>query len=93
VAGAGPHFPELLERWRAAGPEQHALAQRLAGFADRGLLALTDPLHAAASLGNLVTGEVNQRTLYGTMPIEQDELDRLVGDGVAVFLRAFGPPG
>ena len=85
------HFPELLELWRAPGPQQQVLAERLAGFAERGLLDVPDPLEAAAYLGILVTAQAQGRTLYGTLPIANDELAGLVTSGVRVFLRAFRP--
>jgi TetR/AcrR family transcriptional regulator, mexJK operon transcriptional repressor len=85
------HFPELLERWREPGPQQQVLADRLAGFAERGLLDVPDPLEAAAYLGTLVTAQAQSRTLYGTLPIADDELAGLVTSGVRVFLRAFRP--
>jgi TetR/AcrR family transcriptional regulator, mexJK operon transcriptional repressor len=85
------HFPELLERWREPGPQQQVLADRLAGFAERGLLDVPDPLEAAAYLGTLVTARAQSRTLYGTLPIADDELAGLVTSGVRVFLRAFRP--
>jgi AcrR family transcriptional regulator len=90
VAEAG-HFPELLERWREPGPQQQVLAGRLAAFAERGLLDVPDPLDAAAYLGVLVTAQAHSRTLYGTLPIADDELAALVTSGVRVFLRAFRP--
>jgi TetR/AcrR family transcriptional repressor of mexJK operon len=85
------HFPELLERWREPGPQQQVLAARLAAFAERGLLDVRDPLEAAAYLGVLVTAQAHSRTLYGTLPIADDELAALVTSGVRVFLRAFRP--
>ena len=85
------HFSELLERWREPGPQQQVLADRLAGFAERGLLDVPDPLEAAAYLGTLVTARAQSRTLYGTLPIADDELAGLVTSGVRVFLRAFRP--
>ena len=78
------HFPELLERWREPGPQQQVLAER-------GLLDVPDPLEAAAYLGMLVTAQAQGRTLYGTLPIADDELAGLVTSGVRVFLRAFRP--
>jgi TetR/AcrR family transcriptional regulator, mexJK operon transcriptional repressor len=86
IAAEAAHFPELLARWREPGPQQHLLAERLAAF------AVPDPLEAAAYLGVLVTAQAHGRTLYGTLPIADEELTALVTAGVAVFLRAF-PPG
>jgi TetR/AcrR family transcriptional repressor of mexJK operon len=91
IVSEASHFPELIERWRSVGPQQQALADRLAGYARRGLLQVPDPRQAAAYLGILITAEANARTLYGTVPIPTKELERLVAGGVDVFLRAFGP--
>ena len=38
-----------------------------------------------------MTAQAQGRTLYGTLPIADEELTALVAGGVAVFLRAFGP--
>ena len=46
----------------------------LAAFAERGLLDVPDPVEAAAYLGVLVTAQAHSRTLYGTLPIADDEL-------------------
>jgi hypothetical protein len=46
-------------------------------------------VEAAAYLGILVTARANNRTLYGTLPIPDDELAELVASGVRVFLGAY----
>ena len=89
IVAEAAHFPDLLDRLRGVGPQQEALAERLAGFAARGLLDVPDPVEAAAYLGVLVTARANNRTLYGTLPIPDDELAELVASGVRVFLRAY----
>jgi TetR/AcrR family transcriptional repressor of mexJK operon len=91
IVAEAAHFPDLLERWRAAGPQQEMLADRLVRFAERGLLDVPDPVEAAAYLGILVTARAHGRTLYGTLPIVEEELAELVASGVRVFLRAFRP--
>jgi TetR/AcrR family transcriptional regulator, mexJK operon transcriptional repressor len=91
IVSEAPHFPDLLERWRGVGAQQQVLADRLAGYAERGLLDVPDPLEAAAYLGILATAQAHSRTLYGTVPIPDDELAGLVASGVRVFLRAFRP--
>jgi TetR/AcrR family transcriptional regulator, mexJK operon transcriptional repressor len=91
IVAEAAHFPDLLERLRGVGPQQEMLAERLTGFAARGLLDLPDPVEAAAYLGILVTARANNRTLYGTLPIPDDELAELVASGVRVFLRAYRP--
>ncbi|WP_081924158.1 TetR/AcrR family transcriptional regulator [Pseudonocardia halophobica] len=91
VVAEAAHFPDLLERWREVGPQQQMLADRLAHLAERGLLDIPDPVEAAAYLGILVTAQVNNRTLYGTLPISPEELADLVASGIRVFLRAYRP--
>lgn len=85
------HFPRLVETWRARSPEQRALAGRLQELARAGLLDVEDADEAAAHLGLLTTTLVNQHTLYGIAPIEQDVLRGIVTRGVRVFLRGYGP--
>jgi AcrR family transcriptional regulator len=86
------HFPPLREMWHSRGPQQTALAQRLRKFARSGLLDLddADADEAAAHLGILITTLANERTLYGTAPIEQDVLHGIVTRGVHVFLHGYG---
>ena len=91
IVAEAAHFPELLERWREAGPQQQMLADRLAELGARGLLDVPDPVEAAAYLGILVTARAHSRTLYGTLPISGEELGELVASGVHVFLRAYRP--
>jgi AcrR family transcriptional regulator len=93
VVTEAPHFPSLLERWRSPQPEQRTLAAALTALADRGLLDLADPLEAAAQLAILVATPINDHTLFGALPITDDELERLVGSGVRLFLRAYRPGG
>lgn len=90
ITAEAAHFPRLVEMWRARGPEQLALARRLQEFAQAGLLDVEDADEAAAHLGLLTTTLVNQRTLYGIAPIDQDVLHGIVTRGVRVFLRAYG---
>lgn len=50
-----------------------------------------DPIEAAEHLGVLVTSAVNNRSLFGTVDIDDEEIDRLVAGGVNAFLRAYRP--
>jgi TetR/AcrR family transcriptional regulator, mexJK operon transcriptional repressor len=85
------HFPALLRPAPEERPVQRALADRLAELGDRGLLDVPDPDEAAEFLGLLVTGRVNHRSWYGTVGLDDAEIDRLVTGGVRVFLRAYAP--
>jgi TetR/AcrR family transcriptional repressor of mexJK operon len=91
------HFPELIETPPEQRPVQRALADSLAGLAERGLLEVPDPAEAAEFLGLLVTGRVNTRSWYGTVRLEDAEIERLADAGARVFLRAYArrpaPPG
>ncbi|MCK2240614.1 MULTISPECIES: TetR/AcrR family transcriptional regulator [unclassified Crossiella] len=90
------HFPpDLLEAWRDTGPRPVAaeLARRLADLGERGLLAIEDPQRAAVHFTQLAAGEVQASTIYGALPISEQELVASVSAGVQVFLRAYRPVG
>lgn len=84
------HFPDLIRSAPEDRPVQRALAGRLAELGEQGLLEVPDPLEAAEFLGLLVTGRVNARSWYGTVHLDDAEIDRLVTAGVRIFLRAYG---
>jgi TetR/AcrR family transcriptional regulator, mexJK operon transcriptional repressor len=85
------HFPDLIQSRPEDRPVQRSLAGRLAELGERGLLEVPDPQEAAEFFGLLVTGRVNSRSWYGTVSLEDAEIERLVAGGVRVFLRAYGP--
>lgn len=84
-----PHFPALLERWSRPQREYQALAERLALLHERGILDITEPEEAACHLGSLIIGRLNNRSLFGRLPLDDAEIDRVVVGGVEVFLRAY----
>ncbi|MGW6454817.1 TetR/AcrR family transcriptional regulator [Streptomyces sp. NPDC055078] len=92
VIAEAPHFPALLDRRGAPGSEQVALAERLAALAERHRLDVPDPMEAAAHFGALVTSSVNNRSLFGVLPVEDADIERIVVSGVRVFLRAYRRP-
>jgi AcrR family transcriptional regulator len=89
VNAEAPHFAELRSQWQSVGPVQQALADRLAEFAERGDLEIADPVEAAEHLGVLITGPVNNRSLYGAIALDGGEIDRMATAAVRVFLRAY----
>jgi len=91
LIGEAAHFPELVRGWRPVAAVQRSLADRLADQADRALLDIPDPLEAAEHFGVLVTGAVNTRSLFGTVHVADEEIERLAASGVRAFLRAYGP--
>ncbi|MFF0449864.1 TetR/AcrR family transcriptional regulator [Streptomyces sp. NPDC004609] len=92
VIAEAAHFPALLDRRGAPGNEQVALAGRLAALAERSRLDVPDPMQAAAHFGALVTSSVNNRSLFGVLPVEDADIERIVVSGVRVFLRAYQRP-
>jgi TetR/AcrR family transcriptional repressor of mexJK operon len=84
--------PELREAWQRGGPRQlrSRLADHLARRALRGELAIDDPDRAAGHLMALVSGEAQERSRFGTVPLPAAEMDEIVTAGVTVFLRAYG---
>lgn len=86
------HIPAaLLDTWRRTGPEpvQTALGQRFGELAERGVLRVPDPLRAAGHFTQLIAGEINSRTFYGALPLAEDEVERIVTDGVRAFLYGY----
>ncbi|MEU9609698.1 TetR/AcrR family transcriptional regulator [Streptomyces sp. NPDC048057] len=84
-------FPDLFDEVRASGPDQfiEALAGRLARLANAGHLSIDDPVRAAHQFIALVYDELPRMSAYGTRPLDQEAVDRVVADGVDTFLRAF----
>ena len=85
------HFPQLqADQMRPRGITA-ALAERLAKLAARGLLDLPDAEDAANHLFALTMGQVNNRSMFGTVLPPEDEIVRMATSGVAAFLRAYRP--
>jgi TetR/AcrR family transcriptional regulator, mexJK operon transcriptional repressor len=84
-----PHMPALLELWRNRGitPILTGLVTRLAAA---GLLSADDPEQAAGHLSALTFGQINSRSMMGTILLEQAETDQIVTGGVHVFMCAYG---
>ncbi|WP_370412880.1 TetR/AcrR family transcriptional regulator C-terminal domain-containing protein [Streptomyces fradiae] len=91
-ADAG-HMPEeVMTAWREAGPlpVARAFTAALAALEDAGLLDLHgDAALAAVHFPALTSAAVLQRSVYGLLPLPQDETDRLLRGGVGAFLRAY----
>ncbi|MFF7355222.1 TetR/AcrR family transcriptional regulator [Streptomyces filipinensis] len=91
------HVPaEVLKAWYEAGPGPvgRALAEAMRRLADTGLLDLHgDAAMTAAHFLALTTHTIVQSTNYGVRPLPQAETERLIGGGVAAFLRAYGRTG
>jgi hypothetical protein len=64
-----------------------------AKLASSGLLDADDPALAAGHLSALTFGQVNNKTMMGTVQLSDAdaEADRIISSGIAAFLRAYGP--
>ena len=85
-----PHFPAILDLWQNRGIVS-LIAEPLAKLAAAGLLDTDDPTQAAEHLSALTLGQVNDKSVMGTIQLTDSEADRIIRSGIAVFMRAYGP--
>jgi TetR/AcrR family transcriptional regulator, mexJK operon transcriptional repressor len=85
-----PRFPALLDLWQGRGITP-LLAEPIARLAAGGLLTADDPMEAAGHLSALTFGQINNRSMMGTVPLSEAETDRIITSGVRVFLCAYAP--
>jgi TetR/AcrR family transcriptional regulator, mexJK operon transcriptional repressor len=90
VISEAPHFPAILDLWRNRGIVA-IIAEPLAELAASGLLDADDPALAAEHLSALTFGQVNNKSMMGTVQLTDSEADRIITSGIAVFMRAYGP--
>jgi TetR/AcrR family transcriptional regulator, mexJK operon transcriptional repressor len=84
-----PHFPELqMVQLRPRGITA-AIAERLVILDARGLLDVPEPDEAANHLFALTMGQMNNRSLYGALPLSDEEIIRMATSGAQAFLRAY----
>jgi TetR/AcrR family transcriptional regulator, mexJK operon transcriptional repressor len=84
-----PRFPALQDLWRnrAILPLLSAPVARLTAA---GLLSADDPDEAAGHLSALTLGQVNNRSMMGTVQVSDAETDQIITSGIRVFLCAYG---
>ena len=95
VAFAAAKFPRLGRAFYEAGPLYGAvkLKERLDAFVAAGTLQIDDTTIAARQFIDLCLGDVLKRLLFRVVEtVEQDEIDALVGQAVAMFMRVYGAP-
>jgi AcrR family transcriptional regulator len=85
-----PHFPAILDLWQNQGI-MPLIAEPLAKLAAAGLLDTDDPAQAAEHLSALTFGQVNNKSMMGTIQLTDSEADRIICSGIAVFMRAYAP--
>lgn len=83
-----PHFSWSAELWHKRGitPLLAAGLERLAKTAP---LAIDYFEEAAGHLSALTIGQLNNRSIMGTVPLSDAETEAILTSGVAVFLRAY----
>jgi TetR/AcrR family transcriptional regulator, mexJK operon transcriptional repressor len=90
VMTEAPHFPALLEMWHNRGITP-IIAEPIAKLAASGLLDTDDPTQAAEHLSALTFGQVNNKTMMGTIGLTNAEANRIITGGIAAFMRAYAP--
>ena len=81
----------ILDLWHNRGIVP-LIAEPLAKLAAAGLLDTDDPAQAAEHLSALTFGQVNNKSMMGTIQLSDSEADRIITSGIAVFMRAYVPP-
>ena len=95
VAFAAARFPRLGRAFYEAGPLYGAvkLKQRLDAFVAAGTLQIDDTAVAARQFIDLCLGDILKRLLFRVVEtVEQSEIDVLVGQAVAMFMKVYGAP-
>jgi TetR/AcrR family transcriptional regulator, mexJK operon transcriptional repressor len=91
IMAESSHFPELQAVQMRPRGITAAIAERLARLAARGLLDVPEPEDAANHLFALTMGQMNNRTLFGAVPLSDEEIRRMASSGARAFLRAYRP--
>jgi TetR/AcrR family transcriptional repressor of mexJK operon len=86
-----PHFPQLVQVQLRPRGITGAIADRLTKLDARGLLDVPEPVEAANHLFALTMGQMNNRTMYGAIPLDDAEITRMATSGARAFLRAYRP--
>jgi TetR/AcrR family transcriptional regulator, mexJK operon transcriptional repressor len=86
-----PHFPVILDLWHSQGIVP-LIAEPLAKMTAAGQIDTEDPAQAAEHLNALTIGQVNSKSMMGTIQLTESETDRIVTSGISVFVRAYVPP-
>jgi TetR/AcrR family transcriptional repressor of mexJK operon len=92
VISEAPRFPALVSQWQGRRSVSLLLARALASLPPGSGLAITDPARAADYLSALTFGHLNSRSLFGLVPLGDEERDELIRGGIDVFLRAYRAP-
>ncbi|WP_235968389.1 TetR/AcrR family transcriptional regulator [Streptomyces mesophilus] len=85
---------DVLEEWRRVGPKatQQALKEHLLAAGRAGLLAIDEENadRATRHLALFTGGAVSAESAQGALPLAPEEFERLVREGVELFLQLYG---
>jgi len=84
-----PYFPELQAVQMRPRSITGAIAERLTRLDARGLLDVPDADEAANHLFALTMGQMNNRSLFGALPLTDAEVRRMATSGARAFVRAY----
>ncbi len=90
IISEAPHFPDVLDLWHNGGIVP-LIAEPLARLAAAGRLAIDDPAQAADQLYALTFGQVSTKSMMGTIQLTDTAAERIITNGVRVFMRAYAP--
>ena len=91
IIAEATRFPMLVQPWRDRGTVTDIISAQLSRLADRGLLTFDDPIQATQHLSALTLSQLNTRSLFGTLPLTEAEIEQVIRSGVHVYLLAYGP--
>jgi TetR/AcrR family transcriptional repressor of mexJK operon len=86
-----PYFPVLVREQMRPQTMTATMARALARLAEDGRLGITDPIEAADHLSALTFGQINNKSMFGAVPLSDADVERMVTSGVAAFVRAYRP--
>lgn len=92
MIGQGSQFPEMVETFKAAGPEPviKSVADYLRYQDERGSLRVPDPMLTADLFLHMVKGEAHSHALL-SLPYPDAEHDRVIGEVVRIMMAAYAP--
>jgi TetR/AcrR family transcriptional repressor of mexJK operon len=96
AVGEAQRFPSLGRLFYNAGPAKvlEGMSRYLAALRDRGQLSISDPEVAGYHFFGLVINPArNHMLFFGDNALSDDEIDKVIRDGLAAFLRAYGVTG
>jgi TetR/AcrR family transcriptional repressor of mexJK operon len=80
IISEAPHFPDVIDLWHNGGIVP-LIAEPLARLAAAGRLAIDDPAQAADQLYALTFGQVNTKSMMGTIRLTDTEAERIITNG------------